>query len=49
VRVHATGLDYTIRDADRLVVSRDKERQYTENWTLLRVGPLAQRGGPKYG
>jgi predicted lipid-binding transport protein (Tim44 family) len=38
LRVHATGLDYTIRDADRSVVggSRDKERQYTEYWTLLR-------------
>lgn len=38
VRVHATSLDYTIRDADRSVVSGSatKERSYSEYWTLLR-------------
>lgn len=38
VRVHATGLDYTIRDADRTVVGGhpQRERAYTEYWTLLR-------------
>ncbi|MDI3283475.1 TIM44-like domain-containing protein [Polyangium sp. 15x6] len=38
VRVHATGLDYTIRLGDNAVVGgrRDKERAYTEYWTLVR-------------
>ncbi len=38
VRVHATGLDYTVRVGDGAVVggNRDKERRYTEYWTLLR-------------
>ncbi|MFO0756072.1 MAG: Tim44-like domain-containing protein [Byssovorax sp.] len=38
VRIHATGLDYTKRDADGAVVggSRTKERPYTEYWTLVR-------------
>jgi ribosomal protein L37AE/L43A len=38
VRVHATGLDYTIREADRAVVGGhpQRERAYTEYWTLLR-------------
>jgi predicted lipid-binding transport protein (Tim44 family) len=38
VRVYATGLDYTIRDADGALVggSRSKERQYSEYWTLIR-------------
>jgi len=39
LRVHATGLDYTVRDADRAVVggSRTTERRYTEYWTLIRA------------
>lgn len=47
VRVFATGLDYTIRDADGAVVggSRTKERAYSEYWTLLR-GSRAQ--GPTH-
>lgn len=38
VRVHATGLDYTIRQANGEVVggNRKKERAYTEYWTLVR-------------
>jgi uncharacterized Zn finger protein (UPF0148 family) len=38
VRVHATGLDYTLRVADGAVVGghRDRERAYTEYWTLIR-------------
>ncbi|MDI1428979.1 TIM44-like domain-containing protein [Polyangium sorediatum] len=38
VRVHATGLDYTIRVGDNAVVGgrRNKERAYTEYWTLVR-------------
>lgn len=45
VRIHATGLDYTIRDADQSVVGgrRDKERPYTEYWTLIRG---SNRKGP---
>lgn len=45
VRVHATGLDYTIRLGDNAVVGgrRDKERAYTEYWTLVRS---ATRHGP---
>jgi hypothetical protein len=39
LRVHATGLDYTIRDSDQAVVggSRATERRYTEYWTLIRA------------
>ena len=38
VRLHATGLDYTVREADGEVVggSRQSERRYTEYWTLIR-------------
>lgn len=38
VRVHATGLDYTIQQGNGEVVggSRTKERAYTEYWTLVR-------------
>jgi uncharacterized Zn finger protein (UPF0148 family) len=37
VRVFATGLDYTLGDDGRLLHgSRDKERAYTEYWTLIR-------------
>lgn len=38
VRVHASSLDYTLRDADDLLVcgSRTKPRRYTEYWTLIR-------------
>ncbi len=37
VRVHATGLDYTITDAGKVVGgSRTRERAYTEYWTLIR-------------
>lgn len=39
VRLHATGLDYTLRDNDQTVVggSRQQERPYTEYWTLIRA------------
>ncbi|MRG92385.1 Tim44 domain-containing protein [Polyangium spumosum] len=45
VRVHATGLDYTVRTVDGVVVGghRAKERAYTEYWTLVRS---AARHGP---
>lgn len=49
VRVHATGLDYTVRDSDQAIVggSRDRERPYTEYWTLIRgtnrKGPAVTR------
>lgn len=38
VRVHATGLDYTLSDDTGKVVagSRTKERAYTEYWTMIR-------------
>ncbi|CAN5821709.1 hypothetical protein BH11MYX4_BH11MYX4_62070 [soil metagenome] len=38
VRVYATGLDYTVRAADRAVVGGNprRERTYSEYWTLLR-------------
>jgi predicted lipid-binding transport protein (Tim44 family) len=38
VRLHATGLDYTVRDSDGAEVggSRTRERRYTEYWTLIR-------------
>jgi predicted lipid-binding transport protein (Tim44 family) len=38
VRLHATGLDYTLRDSDGQVVggSRTRQRRYTEYWTLIR-------------
>jgi predicted lipid-binding transport protein (Tim44 family) len=38
LRVHATGLDYTIRVADNAVVGGDRQRErvYTEYWTLIR-------------
>jgi hypothetical protein len=37
LRVHATGFDYTV-DASNTIVggSREKERAYTEYWTLIR-------------
>ena len=42
VRLHATGLDYTITDDGRVVSgSRSRERAYTEYWTLIR-GASAQ-------
>jgi len=47
VRVHAVGLDYTVRDADGAVVggSKTRPRRYTEYWTLVRS--VARRGdGP---
>ena len=38
VRVHATGLDYTIQQGNGEVVGggRTKERAYTEYWTVVR-------------
>lgn len=47
VRIHASGLDYTLRDADGAVVGgdRQKERAYTEYWTLVRGA--SHRGGAK--
>jgi uncharacterized Zn finger protein (UPF0148 family) len=37
VRVRATGLDYTVDDAGKVVSgSRSRERAYTEYWTLIR-------------
>jgi hypothetical protein len=48
VRLHATGLDFTLRDADGAVVggNRGRERPYTEYWTLVRG---ATRRGPAQG
>ncbi len=39
VRLYATGLDYTVRDADGAVVggNRQTERPYSEYWTLIRA------------
>jgi hypothetical protein len=39
VRVFAAGKDYTVRDQDGAVVGgdRNKEREYTEYWTLIRA------------
>ena len=37
VRVRATGLDYTVTDAGKVVSgSKTRERAYTEYWTLIR-------------
>ena len=38
VRVSATGLDFTVRDSDGVLVggSQRRERRYTEYWTLIR-------------
>ncbi|NOK13383.1 TIM44-like domain-containing protein [Corallococcus exercitus] len=38
LRVHASSLDYTVRDRDGQVVggSRSRERAYSEYWTLIR-------------
>jgi hypothetical protein len=37
VRIHATGLDYTIQNDGQVVGgSKSKERPYTEYWTLVR-------------
>jgi predicted lipid-binding transport protein (Tim44 family) len=45
VRLSATSLDYTLRDADQKVVcgSKSRERAYTEYWTFVRG---AARRGP---
>jgi len=44
VRVHATGLDYTITDDGKVVSgSRSRERAYTEYWTLIRGTGAATR------
>jgi len=47
VRIHATGLDYTISQGDGRVVggSKSKERPYTEYWTLVRS--TARKHGPE--
>jgi hypothetical protein len=39
LRLHANGLDYTLRDADGAVVggNTSRERAYTEYWTLIRA------------
>ncbi len=46
VRVHATGLDYTLRESDGQLVggSQRQERRYTEYWTLIRGSQV--RGRP---
>jgi len=46
VRVHATGLDYTLRESDKQLVggSEKEERRYTEYWTLIRGAQV--RGRP---
>lgn len=46
VRVHATGLDFTLRDSDGAMVagSQRLERRYTEYWTLIRGS--SARGRP---
>ena len=38
-RVHASSLDYTVRDGDQEVVagSKTERRRYTEYWTLIRA------------
>lgn len=38
VRIHAGGIDYTLRDSDGRVVGGDRSRtrRYTEYWTLIR-------------
>jgi uncharacterized Zn finger protein (UPF0148 family) len=45
VRVHATGLDYTLRESDGQLVggSRQQERRYTEYWTLIRGSQVQGR------
>lgn len=44
VRLHATGLDYTVADDGRHVCgSRSRHRAYTEYWTLIRA---VSRKGP---
>ena len=47
VRLRATGLDYTVRDADGTVVggNRSRERAYTEYWTLIRG--TQRKGAPR--
>jgi hypothetical protein len=51
VRLCATGLDYTIADADSRVVagSRHAERPYSEYWTLIRSagGDGTARANPR--
>ncbi len=46
VRVHASGLDYTIRELDDELVggSKTRRRRYTEYWTLIRGADV--RGAP---
>jgi hypothetical protein len=49
-RVFATGLDYTVNEADELVSgSRSRERPYSEYWTLIRGRSAtgAPRTGPE--
>jgi predicted lipid-binding transport protein (Tim44 family) len=43
VRLHATGLDYVVRDKDEHVVrgSTSRERPYTEYWTFVRSAARA--------
>ena len=47
MRLRATGLDYTVRDADGTVVggNRSRERAYTEYWTLIRG--TQRKGAPR--
>lgn len=47
VRVHASSLDYTVRDANGLLVcgSKTKPRRYTEYWTFIRG--RGRRGAPR--
>jgi uncharacterized Zn finger protein (UPF0148 family) len=47
VRIWASGLDYTVRDADgaRVSGSRTRRRVYSEYWTLIRGA--AVRGAPR--
>ncbi|WP_437291842.1 TIM44-like domain-containing protein [Sorangium sp. So ce406] len=47
VRVHATGLDYTIDETTGKVVSgsRERNRDYTEYWTLIRGS--SRTGAPR--
>jgi predicted lipid-binding transport protein (Tim44 family) len=52
VRIRATGLDYTVDDAGKVVSgSNTRERAYTEYWTLIRgTGVHTRRdGGPSDG
>jgi len=46
VRIHATGLDYTVTDDGKVVSgSETRERAYTEYWTLIRSASVKTKEG----